>query len=633
MTKRLNIDIIAKDKSRQALNQVQGNLQKTRNSVLNLKNALIGLGVGTVIKGFVDTGKEIESLQVRFKFLFGSVEEGKIAFDNLAKFAGRVPFSLEEISRASGNLAVVADDANDLNRILEITGNVAAVTGLDFETTSSQIQRAFSGGIGAADLFRERGVRALLGFQAGAKVTAEETIARFEELFSGDGQFANATKDLANTLEGTLSMIGDKYFNFQKQVSSAFFDELKGEFKSLDDFFAKNEQQIEDLARDLGTILANSITVFSGAVRIASQNSALLFDVLKLLIGLKIISFTLNAAKGFTLLATAITSAAFASNVLNSSLLLIPKRFAKVLGVINLMAQENQSLRGDVFDLVDQLKELSSSILTISSDMNLQMNETKNLGGETLRLTEIIKKSQEEIENSTGKTNETLTKQIDILSELSKRHGVEAQLSLKALRQKEEADKSYYEELKRRQQTDKQVSIRTAREKIELEKQAQSQIVDAVGDGLSKVAGLNKDAFRAYQAFQIGMATLNTFRAVSNALATYPFPLNVGVAAAETARGLATVAQIRATPAPRISGGRVNEGMPYMVGEGGKPELFVPQQSGTIVPNNQLTSPNINITINANDTEGFDELLVKRRSVIVNVINDALNSQGKEALV
>ena len=71
-------------------------------------------------------------------------------------------------------MAVVSKDAEDLNRVLSITGNVAAVTGLDFETTASQIQRAFSGGIGAADLFRERGVRALLGFKAGVQVTAEE---------------------------------------------------------------------------------------------------------------------------------------------------------------------------------------------------------------------------------------------------------------------------------------------------------------------------------------------------------------------------------------------------------------------------------------------------------------------------
>jgi hypothetical protein len=56
-TKKLNIDILARDKSKQALNQVQGNLEKTKNSVLNLRNALVGLGVGVAIKGFVDVGK------------------------------------------------------------------------------------------------------------------------------------------------------------------------------------------------------------------------------------------------------------------------------------------------------------------------------------------------------------------------------------------------------------------------------------------------------------------------------------------------------------------------------------------------------------------------------------------------
>ena len=38
-TKKLNIDIIAKDKSKQALNNVQNNLEKTKTSVLNLRNA------------------------------------------------------------------------------------------------------------------------------------------------------------------------------------------------------------------------------------------------------------------------------------------------------------------------------------------------------------------------------------------------------------------------------------------------------------------------------------------------------------------------------------------------------------------------------------------------------------------
>ena len=59
----------------------------------------------------------------------------------------------------TGNLAVVADNAEELAELLKITGNVATITGLDFQTTASQIQRAFAGGIASADIFREKGVR------------------------------------------------------------------------------------------------------------------------------------------------------------------------------------------------------------------------------------------------------------------------------------------------------------------------------------------------------------------------------------------------------------------------------------------------------------------------------------------
>ena len=83
----------------------------------------------------------------------------------------------------------------------------------------------------------------------------------------------------------------------------------------------------------------------------------------------------------------------------------------------------------------------------------------------------------------------------------------------------------------------------------------------------------------------------------------------------------------------KSSGGRVNAGMPVSVGEAGR-EIFIPQSSGTIVPNNQTGgSTNINFTINTVDATGVDELLTNRRSTIINVINDALNRQGKEALV
>ena len=144
-TKKVNIDIVARDKSKQALNNIRGNLDGLKKSVFNLRNAFIGLGAGLAIKNLVNVGVQVESLQVRLKFLFGSVEEGAKAFDNMAKFAAKVPFSLDQIQAGAGNLAVVSDDADHLAKILEITGNVAAVTGLDFVTAANQIQRSFAG--------------------------------------------------------------------------------------------------------------------------------------------------------------------------------------------------------------------------------------------------------------------------------------------------------------------------------------------------------------------------------------------------------------------------------------------------------------------------------------------------------
>jgi hypothetical protein len=575
MTKKLNIDIIARDKSKQALNQVQGNLAKTKTSILTLKNALIGIGAGAILKSFVDVGREIESLQVRFKFLFGSAEEGQIAFDNLSKFASRVPFSLENIAAASGNLGVVAKDAKDLTRILEITGNVAAFTGLDFETTASQIQRAFSGGIAAADIFREKGLRQILGFEAGAKVSIDETIEAFEKTFGKGGKLGKVTDDLAETLNGTVSMLQDTFFNFQKLVAEQFIGTLTDELGDLDDFLKKNDETIEELAETLGKGLAEGAILAGEAI-----------DTVTVAIG------ALVATKGKV------------------------DEFLEIFDT-------------DVFRLLTG----TNGIKGLSDELD-DFNPTVNNSTEKLRL---FRDAEMESRKAIEETTDEIKKQKE---EFQSKVNIDQILADNEVRIQEEkhqkilADQeSFSKEMKRRQSAEKIFAKMEAEKKAEIERMAQGQIVDAVGDGLSKVSGLNKDAFRAYQAFQIGMATLNTFRAASNALSTYPFPLNIGVAAAETARGLATVAQIRATAPPRISGGRVNAGEPYMVGEGGRPELFVPQSSGTIVPNNQLGSPNVNITINANDTEGFDDLLVKRRSVIVNVINDALNSQGKEALV
>ena len=140
---KLQIDIVAKDLTKRTFGGLQGALSNLKRSVFNLQSAFVGLGAGLVVRNLVSTGKELENLRVRLKFLLKDTNEGAKAFDNMVKFASKVPFSLEEIQSGSGILATVTDNANDLQKMLEITGNVAAVTGLDFTTTAEQIQNKF----------------------------------------------------------------------------------------------------------------------------------------------------------------------------------------------------------------------------------------------------------------------------------------------------------------------------------------------------------------------------------------------------------------------------------------------------------------------------------------------------------
>lgn len=86
-------------------------------------------------------------------------------------------------------------------------------------------------------------------------------------------------------------------------------------------------------------------------------------------------------------------------------------------------------------------------------------------------------------------------------------------------------------------------------------------------------------------------------------------------------------------------GGFVKKGHTYLVGESGR-ELFTPSENGNITSNKDLerqnstqTAPVINLNISANDSTGFDELLVKRKNLLVGIISQAMNQKGNTGLV
>ena len=90
----------------------------------------------------------------------------------------------------------------------------------------------------------------------------------------------------------------------------------------------------------------------------------------------------------------------------------------------------------------------------------------------------------------------------------------------------------------------------------------------------------------------------------------------------------------------KADGGPVSSGQPYIVGEEG-PEWFVPNGSGTILPNDSAPTMaggagggsqgpiNINFSVRAMDARSFQSAMVQNKAVVVGIVNQALNMRGR----
>ena len=600
MAQRLNIDIVARDKTKQAFGALGKSLGRLKSAVFSLQSAFIGLGAGLVIKNLVNTGQELENLRVRLKFLLKDTNEGAKAFENMVKFASKVPFSLEELQSGSGILATVTDNADDLQKMLEITGNVAATTGLDFRTAAEQIQRSFSAGIGAADLFREKGVRNMLGFKAGATVSIEDTVAAFEKVFGRGGRFGQATDELAKTFTGTVSMIGDKIFAFKKTLlEEGFFEELKKQFGDLDKFLADNNEQLDNLAKTIGENLAKALR---GAVDAGKKVTPILMDIKNIFAGIiktfnnlpevfqqaGIIGAFLLGKKGFVGLAIILD---FINRVEN---------FADKFGNKPVVLPFEHELSGD--------KEIS---------------ERNKIIHDTAQAIEKAKAKEIELNEEFLKTQQLI---LDIEHDMSIRVPSATEKAMMKFQEMNDSVLKGFE--------DKVNNIRMI-------------IAESINNGITTMSqGIARSIV-------LGEKLSDTFKNMAE-----KFLINIVAALVEiVARKVAELAIEKLITREKekqaalsgggslfsmarsflgfAKGGAVSKGKPIIVGEQGA-EMFIPNSTGQITQAARGTggsAVNVNFTINTIDSRGFDQALVENRGTITSIINNALAEKGRGELI
>jgi len=257
----------AKDKMSKPMGLAAKSFRGVTSSIFSLKGALGGLALGAVAKSFIDAANTTEQLNIRLGVLLGSVEEGNRLFSEMTQFASEVPFEFEEIMESSTALAgVMKGGVDEIKEWMPLIGDLAATTGLGIQETTEQVQRMLSAGAASADKFRERGVTAMLGFQSGVSYSAEETKQRLMDAWKDPlSKFKGATKQLATSWTGIMSMIGDKWFAIKTTImDSGLMDFLKAIGTTIDKYMGNTLANVKVGAKDLtGSIIAFADSVAS----------------------------------------------------------------------------------------------------------------------------------------------------------------------------------------------------------------------------------------------------------------------------------------------------------------------------------------------------------------------------------
>ena len=161
------------------------------------------------------------------------------------------------------------------------------------------------------------------------------------------------------------------------------------------------------------------------------------------------------------------------------------------------------------------------------------------------------------------------------------------------------------------------------------------QAVQSTFGALSSLtSSSSKRLFKMGKAASIASATMSTYAAVVESFKNAGgYPWGIAPAAAMAAAGAVQIQNIRSQKfsGAKEFGGPVINDRSYLVGERG-PEIFTPNASGNITPNNKLASStrtkNVNVTFTLPSDEYGQDMLRNNRSLIFNLMTEAMNEEG-----
>jgi hypothetical protein len=322
-------------------------------------------------------------------------------------------------------------------------------------------------------------------------------------------------------------MLGDKLFNFKRDVAGeGFFDQLKKEFKSLNEFIEANSADFEAVGRAISKTLTVVVKAFAAAVRAV----------------------------------------------------------ARAVGFVRRQVENLLRLLGKDIPLVVEIDKVGKSV----DDTNVKLGKQQTLF--------------EKIRDGIKKQNDAFDLSKEIVGTITKSVGSVSKSLAEAVVLGKDLNAS-------------------------LKQLAQSILVEIVAKTIERIALLGIEKLLTKTILKNEDDKTASLRMQSREMEKQ-LGLQAAMAAFNFASGGFKLPFF-------ASGGAVRKGQPTIVGERGA-EMFIPNSSGQITQSARGTngSPvNVNFNINTVDASGFEELLIRSRGTISQLINQSLNEKGQGNLI
>ena len=651
-TKNVNIDIIAKDKTRQAMqsatkgvNDLKDNVKRSVSAQTNSFNAL-GNTVRNVIGGvivfqamrfskqMVDMASSVEEMQSKSSVVFGKfVDSVRGQLEQFGNEVGRSTHELEQMASSIQDTFVPMGFARGEASKLSVQLTKLAVDVASFNNASDvETMMAFQSAlVGNHETVRRFGVviteatlkQELLrmGINKSAKdiTNAEKVQARLNLIIAGTadahGDAERTSDSFANSSRALTSALDELVVSAITPMLPALTNMVIG--------LTNTVKATEDFLRVIGLIPKDLSTVIK-------QNEEInrLYD---------------KEAEILERLDKVVDKRA--KNTLTNELKTTRQLIQSIKDMQTADAQARAGKERSIIvskAIAEALKEEADAQKKLNEQKSLPMKRPDIIGFQMPTGAELMgggldasMSGQEQLANTTQRLNE---QQIEGLKSIADMEVEIAQatadkrieIAMQTAEKEKEVRQNFINEqmalLKAGKANEMKLEGLTAQQKEDL-------LINTGKSILQAMAGQNKTAFRLNKALNMAEAIMNTAKGVTKALGAGNIPMAILIGAMGAVQ-VATISQQKYQG--RRLGGRMNQDQPYMVGEAG-PELVVPDKPSNVVPNNKLGSMSQPVTVNFNistvDARGFNELLVNSRGVIVNMINQAVNEKGKMAII